>query len=560
MNKNLLYGLTAIALSAVLILTGCNGGRPITEMQAVAVVERGDLEVKVSVDGNIEMPEAVSLYFDTTMFSPPYSARVKKVYVEKGDVVKAGALLAKLDDTAQKLGVESAQYALELAINNVVQTVCCGTTRSPGFYSDAVALERYELALKELQKALKWLSTDGFEDAASQIALARYDLEAARKIYLDPEYRSLRKEFNDLNQQVLENPDFELAVACLTSELESLSLIAQQIGRGDYVDARAAIKELLIRMSETQSVIKRTTHLPGAIYTYPDTCTTFTLVNEVLLSLNELQKMAAAGEINTVKFNEMLSLAVHDLELSDKILDENVSTFRQGLNMKALRDYNIGIQTAIVNLQRAKQVLLKTELLAPFDGEIVDVNLRDGDMITQRYSVTGLAIDTYILKIANRGSVRMAGVVDEIDVIRLNKGKEALVTIDAMPGKALKGRVRFISPFGTLQTGVATYRVEITLDPAEVSNLTGGLTATAEVLLDKRVNVVIVPRSALYSKGKDWWVYVVNNEKAGQAEQRPVMIGAESRTQAEILSGLQPGEKVLLQRGSPSATSLKVIK
>jgi HlyD family secretion protein len=326
------------------------------------------------------------------------------------------------------------------------------------------------------------------------------------------------------------------------------------------VDARAAIKELLIRMSETQSVIKRTTHLPGAIYTYPDTCTTFTLVNEVLLSLNELQKMAAAGEINTVKFNEMLSLAVHDLELSDKILDENVSTFRQGLNMKALRDYNIGIQTAIVNLQRAKQVLLKTELLAPFDGEIVDVNLRDGDMITQRYSVTGLAIDTYILKIANRGSVRMAGVVDEIDVIRLNKGKEALVTIDAMPGKALKGRVRFISPFGTLQTGVATYRVEITLDPAEVSNLTGGLTATAEVLLDKRVNVVIVPRSALYSKGKDWWVYVVNNEKAGQAEQRPVMIGAESRTQAEILSGLQPGEKVLLQRGSPSATSLKVIK
>ncbi len=552
MKKSLFSGLTAIALAAVVVLSGCNGDRPISEMQTLAVVERGDLEVKVTADGNIEMPDAVSLYFDSTMFTPPYSARVKKVYVEKGDLVKAGALLAKLDDTTQKLGVESAQYALELAVNNVVQTVCCGTTRSPGFYSDAVALQRYEFALKELQKALTGLAEQKYEDAASEVALARYDLEAAKKIYLDPEFRSLRSEFNELNQQVLENPDFDLAVERLTDEMESLSSIRQEIGNGNYMDARVSIETLLIRMSETHSVIKRTTHLPGA-YTFPDTCTTFTLVNEVLRSLNELQKMAAAGDIDTVKFNETLRLAMHDLELSDKILDENVSTFRQGLNLKTLRDYNIGIQTAIVNLQRAKQALLKTEVLAPFEGEIVEVNLREGDMITQRYSVTGLAIDTYILKIADRGSVRMAGIVDEIDVIKLTKGKEATVLVDALPGKALKGKVKFISPFGTLQTGVATYKVEIALDPADTAYLTGGLTATAEILLDKRDNVLIVPRSALYNKGSDWWVYVA---KDGQSEQRSVKVGVQTRTQAEVLSGLQPGEKVLLVRNNTQARSL----
>ena len=132
---------------------------PVTEQQIVTTVQRGDLEVKVRSDGNIEMPDALNLFFDTTMFTPPYSAKIKKIYVQKGDLVHAGALLAKLDDTGQKLAVQSAQYALELAVNNVVQSVCCGVGRYPSFYADAVALLRYEFAAKEADKAKDFLSS-----------------------------------------------------------------------------------------------------------------------------------------------------------------------------------------------------------------------------------------------------------------------------------------------------------------------------------------------------------------------------------------------------------------
>lgn len=555
MKNRLSLEVMAIIVLVAMILSGCLGGRPVTDLQTVAMVQRGDLEVKVTADGYIEMPDAVNLYFDTTMFNPPYSARIKKIYVQKGDTVKAGALLAKLDDTTQKLSVEAAQYALELAINNVVQTVCCGVTRVPSFYSDAVALTRYEYAINEIKQALKYLNEERYEDAAEQTALAKYDLDATRTYYSSSEFHNLRAELDEFGREIRSSSDAELAVERITSEINNLVILQDQMQSGQYGKAKESLDLLLTLMSDTHTVVKRISHLPGN-YIYPDTCTTFTLINEVLESLSELQKLAEQPDYDAIKFAETLSKAQHDLELSNKVLDENISTFRQGLNFKALRDYNINIQTAIVNLEKAKQALLKTELFAPFDGQIVDLNLQAGDMITQRYSTTGLPIDSYVMRIVNTRSVRMSAIMDEIDILKVNKGQTATIYIDALPGKQFKGRISFISSFGTLQTGVANYKVEIALDPEDSLYLTGGLTATAEISVDKHDNVLIVPNNAIKSENGSYFVQVVRNEKTWEIEQRPVTIGIQSRANTEIISGLKEGEIVLLDISKPPAKSL----
>ena len=101
-------------------------------------------------------------------------------------------------------------------------------------------------------------------------------------------------------------------------------------------------------------------------------------------------------------------------------------------------------------------------------------------MITQRYSVTGVPIDSYVVRLVNTGNVRMAGVVDEIDVVKIKEGQTADVTVDAFQGKIIKGTVKFISPYGPIQTRsipsygslqstLATYRVEVTLAPADTA-------------------------------------------------------------------------------------------
>ncbi|MGA2366946.1 MAG: efflux RND transporter periplasmic adaptor subunit, partial [Dehalococcoidia bacterium] len=545
MSKSWLVKMATVVLAVSIIAGGCSSS-PLTQQQTAATVQRGDLEVTVSANGDIEMPDAVNLYFDTSMFSltQPYSAQIKKVYVQRGDMVKAGALIAQLDDTAQKQNVETAQYGLELAINNVVETVCCGCTRAPSFYSDAVALYRFEFALKEMQKAETLLQTGQYEDAAEQISLANYDIEAAGKIYSDPAFNRIRPDLiNDVGQVINTSQDAAAAIQRLSSEMDVITSIQQQVKDGEYGSAVSAIQDMLTEMSSTYDVVKRITHLPTDA-TSVDTCTVYTVINEILASMDKLQAMAGQKDVDPVSFAQTLSSVRHDLELSNKILDENISTYRQGLNLKALRDYNIGIQTAIINLDRAKLSLLKTELLAPFDGQVVEVNLHEGDMITQRYSVTGLPIDSYVARLVDTSSIRMVGIVGEIDVLKIAKGQKALVYVDAIPGKAFEGQVAFISPFGTLDTKMASYKVEISLNPGDAAYLAGGMTATAEISIDKHTNVLLVPNAAISGQSGDYYVLVWKDEKTSIAEQRPVKIGLQGKTQTEITSGLSEGEKV----------------
>ena len=570
MNKRFFSALTSIVMVAAFILGGCSGA-PATGQLSVARVQKGDLEVKVSADGSIEMPSAVNLYFDTTMFTPPYSGRIKAVYVGKGDMVRAGTTLAKLDDTTQKLAVEAAQYTLELAINNVVQTVCCGVNRSPGFYCDAVALLRFEFAQKEMEQARVLVQTGKYEDAAAQVALAKYDLDGARKFYSDPDYRRIRPDLIDITQAGYTDYDIDLAISKLSAEIDDLSALQMLLKDGNYGGATDAMQTILTEMGDTHSVVKRLNHLPQNAE-YPDTCTGYTVVNEILSSLDLLNDISQQTEFDAVKFAETLTIVRHDMELSEKILDENISTYRAGLNLKTLRDYNINVQNAIINLQRSKQALLKTELLAPFDGRVTDINLRAGDMITQRYAVTGAPIDSYVIQIANVDSVRMTGLMDEIDIARV-AGKpldemKPVIFVDAFPGRQFKGRVTFISPFGpaqasgiqyygTVQTTLPTYKIEIALDPTETAYLNGGMTATAEILVENRRGVLIVPNSALSGRGGTYAVRVLRDEKTGLTEERTVKIGLQSKTSTEIVSGLAEGETVVLEKAAVPANALR---
>jgi multidrug efflux pump subunit AcrA (membrane-fusion protein) len=202
-------------------------------------------------------------------------------------------------------------------------------------------------------------------------------------------------------------------------------------------------------------------------------------------------------------------------------------------------------------------------LLAPFDGRITDINLRAGDMITQRYLVTGVPIDSYVIQLTNTNLVKMTGLIDEIDVVKIVDRPlselKTVVLVDAFPGRQFKGKVKFISPFGptqaggiqyygTVQTTYSTYKVEITLDPAEAAYLTGGLTATAEILINNLTDVLLVPKSAIAGQAGSYTVRVLTDEKTGLMEERPVIIGVQNREHVEVLSGLNEGEKVVLEK------------
>jgi len=537
MSKKILLALTLVIVLA-LVLPSCAQQKKEILPSQMAPVTRGDLILSVSSDGNLDMPHQVQLKFGTPGTVKDIPAEQYKL---KGKPVKAGTLLARLDNTSFLLNVKARQYALEQAINSVVQG-CCGP-HYPTFYTLATALMRFEQAQSEIVKAEEYVAAGKYADAASNISLARYDLDAARSVYADPKLDTFQTQYDDyLNQPIESYPELKKIVAVLDVQIASLDNIQKLLEDGDYAAVLLALDGMSTTLQDAHSIVKQNSRLPGA-YTYPDTSTALAISRQVLESLYQLQDLFYQDDFDRVKAAEMLRMAEHDLFMSNMILDESETIYRAGLNPQTLRNYNIAIETAMINLDQAKQDLLKTEIIAPFDGTVVSVDVKSNDQLSQFDYASKPAV--YLV---DTKTIRMKGIIDEIDITRVSVGQAAIIKVDALPGRDLKGHVRFVSPFGTLQSGVVNFPVEIYMDKDEdTSGLRGGLTATADIITGMRENVLQVPNRAIKGLSGDYWVDVVIDASSAKTEKRPVKTGVQNKKNTEIISGLKEGEQVLIE-------------
>jgi len=350
MSKRLALTLTLIVILTTFFSSCVQQKKTILPGQ-MATVTIGDLTLSVSSDGNLDMPNEVQLKFGTP-------GTVQSIPAEdmKGKLVRAGTLLAKLDDTTQRLNVQAAQYNLELALNNVVQS-CCGS-RYPTFYSLATALMRFEQAQKEISRARDSLINRNYYQVASDLSLARYDLGATRSVYSDPKLDTIQTQYNDLNQPAQVYPELQSVIAILDDQLKILDNVQKLLESGDYSATLENIDKLLVSLDEAHTTVKNNSRLPGA-YTYPDTSTSLAISREVLNSLADIEAMIFQDDFDRIKTSEKLRMAQHDLEMANMILDESETIYRAGLNPQVLRSYNINIENAFINLEKAKQELLK---------------------------------------------------------------------------------------------------------------------------------------------------------------------------------------------------------
>ena len=117
--SKILNRLVAILCVSILFVSGigCAPKSDPSELEKQFVsVQLGDLAISVSVDGNLVMPQAFDL-----LFGAP--GNVEDVLVEEGDFVKAGQVLARLDDTAKRLDVMSANNNVQTKLSNLYETV-----------------------------------------------------------------------------------------------------------------------------------------------------------------------------------------------------------------------------------------------------------------------------------------------------------------------------------------------------------------------------------------------------------------------------------------------------
>jgi HlyD family secretion protein len=171
--------------------------------------------------------------------------------------------------------------------------------------------------------------------------------------------------------------------------------------------------------------------------------------------------------------------------------------------------------------------------------------------------------------------------VDETDIVNVQIGQSADVTVDAMPSKVFKGHVTLVGDQALLRsTGQATststsgteeakdFKVVITLDTPS-SDLRPGLSTTAKITTAHKTNVLALPIQALtmYNPNDDkakgsvqaastsstvktapqQGVFVLDS-KSGKLRARfvPVSTGITGTTDIEALTGLKPGDEIVI--------------
>ncbi len=259
-----------------------------------------------------------------------------------------------------------------------------------------------------------------------------------------------------------------------------------------------------------------------------------------------------------------------------------------------VRAAQFNIQSSQAGLRDASENLRKTTIYAPVNGTVSKLNVELGERVVGTSQMAG----TEIMRIANLQNMEVRVNVNENDIVRVNLSDTADIEVDSYTtaGRKFKGIVYEIantangltSSSGAAAAALSTdavteFEVKIKILNNSYSDLLAqkdkkgypfkpGMTASVEVITDRKPNVLAVPIAAVTTRGNETETPEVTDDQpsgtvdekpagqpekkekvkeivfvnvGGKATQREVKTGISDFENIEILSGLKPGEQII---------------
>jgi HlyD family secretion protein len=180
-----------------------------------------------------------------------------------------------------------------------------------------------------------------------------------------------------------------------------------------------------------------------------------------------------------------------------------------------------------------------TLIRATAAGTVLEVPVEVGDSVIQANNFNE---GTTVATVADMTDMIFEGKVDESEVGKLRTGMELLLTIGALPDAELRATLEHIAPKGKEENGAIQFEIKAAVVNDPGLELRANYSANADIVLDRRENVLAIDEGLLQFEGEQTYVEV---ETAPQTfERRDVTTGLSDGIQIEIVSGLAESDRV----------------
>jgi HlyD family secretion protein len=254
--------------------------------------------------------------------------------------------------------------------------------------------------------------------------------------------------------------------------------------------------------------------------------------------------------------------------------DRAVANYEGALAAKQSAYY--GVQSAAATVNEARDNLLRTTIYSPIDGTISLLSVELGERVVGTQQMAG----TEILRVANLNTMEVLMDVNENDIVKVKIGDTSIVEVDAYPKREFTGVVTEIanSAQGNLTADqVTNFKVKVRIlessyqdllegKPEGYSPFRPGMTATVDVITEKRYNVLAVPISSVVIKtdttsakksaaekfkkvklsGEEEKFECVFIKDGNEAKLRVIKTGIQDNANIEVTSGLEINETVII--------------
>lgn len=180
-----------------------------------------------------------------------------------------------------------------------------------------------------------------------------------------------------------------------------------------------------------------------------------------------------------------------------------------------------------------------TEIIAPIFGTIASVSTNEGETVA-----ASLSAPTFVT-IIDLNRLEIQAYVDETDIGKILVGEKVTFTLDTYPGAEFEGLIKAIYPKAEIVNNVVNYIVIIDIDNDPQYLIRPEMTTHVRFILEKKEDIVAIPRKALLKKEGRHFVIV----KMGTAwEKRQVKLGTNNAGNVEITEGLSEGDIYVLDK------------